>query len=206
MMNLDASGGEWFGERRLESLNPLLQVIVAGMKRRLGLVCAAVLTGSACQNMPGSFAPPVQRQPLEDFRPYRMSAIVNMSDDDAKTHFVQDVTSIQIATWRWTGKRPTLRVRMRSVENLRYTIDFAIPETTLLATGPMTVTFLVNERVLDHVRYTRAGSEHFEKPVPAGWVTAGQDATVGAEVDKLWDPPEGGPQLGMILVRIGLTQ
>src|ERR1700693_913865 len=144
------------------------------MKSRLGLVCAVVLANllnSACRNMPGPFAPPVQRQPLDDFRPYRMSAIVNMSDDDAKTHFVQDVTSIQIATWRWTGKRPTLRVRMRSAENLRYTIDFAIPEATLLATGPLTVSFLVNDRVLDRARYTHPGSEHFEKAVPAGWVT-----------------------------------
>jgi hypothetical protein len=180
------------------------------MKRRPGMVCAAVLanllTSGACQNMPGPFAPPVQRQPLEDFRPYRMSAIVNMSDEDAKTHFVQDITSLETATWRWTGKRPTVRVRMRSAENLRYTIDFAIAETTLLATGPVTVSFLVNDRVLDRARYNRAGSQHFEKPVPAGWVTAGQDITVGAEVDKLWISPENGTKLGMVLVRIGLTQ
>jgi hypothetical protein len=176
------------------------------MKRRLGLVCAAMMIDVACRNMPGPFAPPVQRQPLDEFRPYRMSAIVNMADDDAKTHFVQDITAIQTATWRWTGKRPTVRVRMRSAENLRYTIDFAIAETTLLATGPVTVSFLVNDRVLDRARYTRAGSVHFEAPVPAGWVTAGQDVTVGAEVDKVWVPPEEGPKLGMILVRMGLTQ
>ena len=176
------------------------------MKRRLGLMCAVVLTSSACQNMPGPFAPPVQRRPLDDFRPYRMSAIVNMADDDAKTHFVQDITSIQTSMWRWTGKRPTVRVRMRSAENLRYTIDFAVVETTLLATGPVTVSFLVNDRVLDRARYSRAGSQHFEKPVPAGWVAAGQDVTVGAEVDKLWISPEDGTKLGLILVRIGLTQ
>jgi hypothetical protein len=176
------------------------------MKRRLGIALAAMLTGSACQNMPGPFAPPVQRQPLEDFRPYRASAIVDMADADSRTHFVQDITSLETATWRWTGKRPTVRVRIRFAESLRYTIDFAIAETTLLATGPVTVSFLVNDRVLDHARYTRAGNQHFEKPVPAGWVTAGQDVTVGAEVDKVWTPPEGGTKLGMILMRMGLTQ
>ncbi|MCU1338718.1 MAG: hypothetical protein JWO19_4299 [Bryobacterales bacterium] len=174
------------------------------------MVCAAVLatmlTSSACRNMPGPFAPPVQRQPLQNFRPYRMSSIVNMSDEDARTHFVQDITSLEAATWRWTGKRPTVRVRMRSAENIRYTIDFAIAEATLLATGPVTVTFLVNDRVLDHARYRRAGNQHFEKPIPAGWVIAGEDVTVGAEVDKLWVSPDDGPKLGMILVRIGLTQ
>ena len=176
------------------------------MKRRLGLVCAPVLIASACRNMPGPFAPPVQRQPLEDFRPYRMSAIVDMSDEDAKTHFVQGLTSNATPTWRWTGQRPTVRVRMRSAENLRYTIDFAVGEAMIRSTGPLTVSFLVNDVVLDRVRYERDGVQHFEKAVPAGLVTAGQDAMVGAEIDKPWVPPEGGPQLGIILMRIGLTQ
>ena len=167
---------------------------------------AGMLTSSACQNMPEPFAPPVQRQPLPDFRPYRISGIVNMSDVDAQKHFVQDITGLQAATWRWTGKRPTVRVTVRSAENLKYTIDFAIVEATLATTGPVTVTFLVNDHVLDHVRYSRAGTQHFEKPIPAGWVTAGQDVTVGAEVDKLWVPADNSPKLGIILVRMGLTQ
>jgi len=181
------------------------------MKRRLGLVCAPVLIASACRNLPGPFAPPVQRQPLEDFRPYRMSAIVDMSDEDARTHFVQDLTSNATPTWRWTGKRPTVRVRMRSaenrsVENIKFTIDFSIAGVMLRNTGPLTVSFLVNDVVLDRVRYERDGVQHFEKAVPPGLVTAGQDTTVGAEIDKTWVPPEGGPQLGIILMRIGLTQ
>jgi len=180
------------------------------MKRRLGLTCAAALANmvmiSACQNMPGPFAPPVQRQPLADFRSYGMSVIVSMSDENAKEHFVQDITSLEASTWRWTGKRPTVRVRMRSGEHLRYIIDFALVEATLQVTGPVTISFLVNNRVLDRARYDRAGPQHFEKPVPAGWVTAGQDVTVGAEIDKLWVSPDNGAKLGIILVRMGLTQ
>ena len=37
------------------------------MRRRLVWVCAAALLATGCRNMPGPFAPPVQRQPLEDF-------------------------------------------------------------------------------------------------------------------------------------------
>ena len=176
------------------------------MKIRLGLICAASLIASACQNIPGPLPTPVQRQPLEDFRPYKMSAIVDMSDEDAPTHFVQDLTSNATSAWRWTGKTPILRVRMRSAENLRYTIDFAVGAVMLRNTGPLTVSFLVNGQVLDRVRYDRDGVQHFEKAVPPGWVTAGQEATVGAEIDKTWIPPEGGPQLGILLMRIGLTQ
>lgn len=176
------------------------------MKRSLALVCAAPLLATACRNMPEPYAPPVQRPPLEDFRPYRMSAIVDMSDEDAKSHFVRDFTSNATPAWRWTGQHPAVRVRMRSAENLRYTIDFAIAEVMLLKTGPLTVSFLVNDQVLDKIRYDHDGVQHFEKPVPAGWVTAGQDVTVGADIDKPWIPPEGGPELGIILIRIGLTQ
>jgi hypothetical protein len=179
------------------------------MKRGPAMVGAVLLTGvwtGACQNMPGPFAPPVQRQPPEDFRAYRMQEIVEMSDEAGPSHFVKDITGLDAGSWRWTGKQPTVRVRMRTAENLRYTIDFAIVEATLRATGPVSVSFLVNDHVLDRVRYTRAGAQHFEKAVPAGWTTAGQDVTVGAEVDKVWIPPQGGSGLGFILVRIGLTQ
>jgi hypothetical protein len=176
------------------------------MKHTLGLVCAAVLIEVSCQNTPEPFAPPVQRPPLEDFRPYRISTIVDMSNEEAQTHFVQDFTSIAAPNWRWTGLRPTVRVRVSSAENLRYTIDFAIAEATFQVTGPVTVSFLVNDQMLDRALYNHAGNQHFEKAVPAGWVTAGQDATVAAEVDKAGATAADGTKLGMILVRIGLTQ
>ena len=53
---------------------------------------------------------------------------------------------VQTPTWRWTGKRPTVRVRMRSAENLRYTIDFAIAGIDVCRHGSVDVTFLVNDR------------------------------------------------------------
>jgi len=83
---------------------------------------------------------------------------------------------------------------------------FVVAGAMLAKTGPLTVSFLLNDQVLDRVRYDHDGVQHFEKAVPAGWVTVGEDVTVGASVDKPWIPPEGGPQLGIILLRIGLTQ
>jgi hypothetical protein len=176
------------------------------MTRSVGLVCAPVLIASACRNVPGPFAPPVQRQPLADFRPYRASAIVDMSDEDAKTHFIQDFSSKATPMWRWTAKRPAVRVRMRTSGEIRYTIDFVIGEAMLRDVGPITVSFFVNDIVLGKIRYVRDGVQHFEKAIPAGLVTEGQDVTVGAEIDKTWVPPEGGPAVGIMLMRIGLTQ
>jgi len=182
------------------------QGIVAGMKRRLAIAVVAVLPEIGCQNMPEPYAPPVQRPAVENFHPYRMQAIVSMSDDDAQTHFVQDLTPLATSTWRWTGQKPTIRLKARTGEDLRYSIDFVLPEANFRETGPVNIAFLVNDRVLDRVHYGSAGDQHFEKPIPEGWVTAGQDITVGAEVDKVTVDPQKGLKLGMVLVRIGIIQ
>ena len=175
------------------------------MKRR-ALVPLAAIALSACQNLPEAYAPPVQRQPFEDFRPYRVSRIVDMADADAASHFVRDITGASGGTWRWTGQRPAVKVRLRSTEKIRYVIDFSVADATFAETGPVRVSFFVNDRLLGKARYTRPGERHFEKPVPAEWLTTDQDTIVAAEVDKVWVAPQDGAKLGLIVSRIGLTQ
>ncbi len=98
---------------------------------------------------------------------------------------------------RGQGQNPLRRA-------LKYVIDFTLPEVTFKVTGPVTITFLVNDHVLDKVRYTAQGHQHFEKMVPPGWVELGQYAIAGAEIDKVWVSPTDGARLGFILSRIGL--
>ena len=104
------------------------------MNLRAFLPSAAVLL-SACQNMPEPYAPPEQRQPFENFRPYRITRVVNMSDGDAEAHFVSGITEISGGSWRWTEQRPTVRLTIRSNENLKYLIDFTIAGKTFEQTG-----------------------------------------------------------------------
>ncbi len=170
------------------------------------LLLSGVVLLSACQNMPEPYAPPEQRQPFENFRPYRITRVVNMADGDADAHIVSGMSNINAGSWRWTEKRPTLRLTIRSNENLTYFIDFAIAGTTFAQTGPVTVSFFVNDHLLDSVHYMAPGEQHFEKKIPAGWVEANKDVIVAAEIDKVWTPPEEGPHLGFILTRIGLRQ
>lgn len=156
--------------------------------------------------MPETYAPPVQRQPFENFRPYRSTRIVNMSDGDATVRIVRDVDAGLAGSWRWAGQHPTIRVPGGPVENLLYVIDFTLPEVTIKDTGPVTLSFYVNDRLLDRVRYSSPGVQHFEKRVPDGWTQEDQEATVGAEIDKMWTSPEDGKHLGFILTSIGLKQ
>ncbi len=156
--------------------------------------------------MPEPYAPPVQRQPFENFPPQRTARVINMSDPDATVYFVQDISGKLEGTWRWCQQRPTIRIRSRTNENLKYLIDFTLPEATFRDTGPVTLSFYVNDHLLDRVQYRSPGQLHFEKPVPPEWVTPDQDSTIAAEIDKMWVSKEDGARLGFILVRMGLTQ
>jgi hypothetical protein len=170
------------------------------------LVLSGAVLLSACQNMPEPYAPPEQRQPFENFRPYRITRVVNMSDGDAESHFVSGMTDINAGSWRWVEQRPTLKLLMRSNDNLTYTIDFTIPATTFEQTGPVTLSFFVNDHLLDTVRCPAPGDRHFEKRVPDGWVEPNKEATVAAEIDKVYVSPKDGSRLGFILTRVGLKQ
>lgn len=128
-----------------------------------------------------------------------------MSDPDAELYFVKDIPGGIEGAWRWTAKRPTIKLRPKSNQGLKYVIEFAIPEVTLKQTGPVTLTFFVNDHVVDSMRYATHGNQRFEKPVPAEWITAEQDVLVGAEIDKVWIAPEDKAQLGFLLISLGLT-
>jgi hypothetical protein len=95
---------------------------------------------------------------------------------------------------------------LRQAENLVYTLDFSIADSTFKDTGPVTLTFFVNDRIIGTRRYTLPGTYHFEQPVPPNWVEAGKEATLAAEIDKVWVAPQDGAKLGFILSRIGLQQ
>jgi hypothetical protein len=156
--------------------------------------------------MPEPYAPPVQRQPFEDARPHRMSRMVDMSDSDSPAHFVGGILPGTPAPWRWTNQKPTVKVTPRTNQGLRFVIDFSLPEVTFKETGPVTMSFFVNDHLLESVPYTASGEYHYEKAVPAEWVEPLKDSQLAASVDKVWVSPTDGVKLGFILTRIGLTQ
>jgi hypothetical protein len=175
------------------------------VRSHLPIALVAILL-SSCQNMPEPYAPPVQRQPFEDARPHRITRMVEMGDADSPAHIVADISPGEPSPWRWTYQKPTVKVVARTNQGLRYVIDFSLPDVTFKTTGPVTMTFLVNDHVLDSARYTASGEYHFEKAVPPDWVEPMRDTMLAASIDKVWVAPVDGAKLGFILTRIGLTQ
>ena len=61
--------------------------------------------------MPETYAPPIQRQPIENARPYRVQRLIAMGDGDAEAFIVKDIArgTPEGGAWRWTQKRQLKR-------------------------------------------------------------------------------------------------
>jgi hypothetical protein len=188
------------GRRRLGQCETLF--FIQPFVRRIFLT-AAVVVMTGCDRAPW-LPVPDQRPSFEGFRLHG-ARVVDMSDPDVDAHIVRDIGPPADPRWRWTQSHPTLRIRVEGVEPLLYSIDFTLAESTFPNTGPVTLTFLVNDHVLDRVRYSESGHHYFEKPVPREWIPPDQVAIVAAEIDKLWRSPNDGATYGFILTRMGLT-
>jgi len=169
----------------------------------IALLLGLSLSTAACDRSPW-YPVPQQRPSFEGF-PSHGARVIDMDDPTADSRFVRDIQPRTDASWRWTGQRPAVKVRVRVIRNLKYIIDFTLPAITFKDTGPVTIAFTVNSRTLDRVRYAEPGFKHFEKEIPTDWLPIDEEAIVGAEIDKLWTSPVDGKKFGFIVSRMGLT-
>jgi hypothetical protein len=173
--------------------------------RTLALLLSS-LTLVACVSQPDLYAPPAQRQPLDQETLVSMQPMIEMGDPNIDSQIAADIMrGPQTQPWRWTMQRPAIKVRLKSARNFRYHIDFALPDVTFKETGPVTITFFVNGQKLDSVRYDTPGQKSFEKPVPDGILKEMSENILAAEIDKVWISPDKTP-LGFIVSRFGLLQ
>ena len=159
----------------------------------------------SCERLPESYPPPEQRPPAA-LTPDPAAMMVEMSDPDASQHIVKDINEAGNVPWRWSGKRPTVKVLVYATDNVRASVDFAIWDEGFKQTGPLELSFFVNNRRLDKVSYATPGYKHFEKAVPADWLSAATESTVSIDVDKLYVAPKDGAEFGVILTRIGFLR
>lgn len=159
---------------------------------------------AACDRLPETYAPPEQRHPVEGFNPPPESMMVEMGDPKADPSIVKDIYGASNPSWRWTGQDPTVRMLLLRTDRLKFIADFAIWDQGFKTTGPVEIAYLVNNQVLEKVRYARAGLKHYEKAVPAAWLSAGSENTLAMLVDKVYIAPQNQMKFGVILVRLGL--
>lgn len=176
------------------------------MRQRL-LLFSLLIPLAACVTIPDSYAPPIQRKPLDLIEPSAAKAFLRMGDASASNHIVGDINeSIECGSWRWTKRKPTMRFQLKRVANQKFKADLSIADQTFKETGPVTITFTINDRELARETYTKAGRHPFEKAVPAEWLHAVGDNIVSLEIDKLWTAPADGVELGFILASAGFQE
>jgi hypothetical protein len=167
----------------------------------------ALLLTTSCKRLPESYPPPEQRHPQEGNIGGRASMMLEMNDPNAGLHFVQDISpKLEGGYWRWTGKRPTVKMLLVKTQGLKFSTDFTVYEGCLKQTGPVTITFTIDGRVLEKQTYTTPGYKHIEKPVDPAWLQTANPTVIGAEIDKVYLDPSDGAKLGFILTKIGFER
>ena len=143
------------------------------MTRSLTLALLSIVLCAGCTRLPESFPPPEQRAPLTVPLAGPLGYFVSMADPNADAYLVKDVADSGPGTWRWVYGHPVLRFFVPDVPRLKFAMDFAIPERTMRETGPVTLTFTVNGKLLDRLRCEKPGEQHYAHDVPPGMLRAG---------------------------------
>jgi hypothetical protein len=127
-----------------------------------------------------------------------------MDDRLANEYVVRDIT-LERSPLRWALLHPELRFQVKETRNLKFAAEFVIPEVTFKVTGPVTVSCSLSGKPLGSIRCDHSGDYRFEKPVPEGWVKAGQPISVTFQAEPRWVSKEDGAQLSFLLRSAGFT-
>jgi hypothetical protein len=169
-------------------------------------VAAAILALAlcGCTPLPTSYPVPEQRPLLDGPEPGPLEAFVPFADSRTPDYLLEGfLDAAPGQTWRWTGKKAFLKVRLGDVENLHLVWEFALPEESYRPLLPVTVTYWVNEKVAGKVTYAKAGVVRHVQPVEPALLVANGENRIGIEMDKVYVAPEDKAELGMVVSGAG---
>jgi hypothetical protein len=162
---------------------------------------------AGCVTGPDWYAPPAQRELLPVSEASVLRMFIQMNHPNAPAHLVKDISdTVEADSWRWTHRRPELRFYLEKIDDLKFAADFSISGATFEKTGPVVISFFVNDQLLDRVRYTAHGHQKYQRPVPAELLRPFAINRVVIQPDKVWISPHDGVALGVILTEAGFKR
>ncbi len=149
----------------------------------------------------------MQRVFNPDAEPKVVGAIISMDSPHVDNYILSGVITREPgASWRWANEKAELRFALSETARMKFIADFVIAEDTLKETGPVTMQFAIDGKVVGRQRYDQAGEKHFETEVAEGVLRTDGPMTVTAQVDKYYQSPIDGVKLGFLLIRMGFRQ
>jgi hypothetical protein len=176
------------------------------VKRSRFYLVLPVVVWAGCTSLPDTFPPPAQRQPLTVPPSTPFGYFVAMSDPNAEAYIVQGFADASEGSWRWAHDHPVLRFYVPEVPRVNFTMDFSLPEQTFRETGPVTLTFTLNGKLFDRVRYEHAGQQHYSRAVPPEFLHKNGVNLVAIDPDHVFIAKADGAKLGFILSRAGFAE
>ncbi len=161
---------------------------------------------ASCARLPESFAPPAQHAALASIPLAGPGNFFSMADSNAADYLVSGVADHGPGTWRWTYDHPVLRFFVPALPDLRFSLEFTLPQDTFRHTGPVTLSISLNGQALDRIRYDQAGQHSYSHPVPPAMIYPGALNFIAIDPHPVWISPDDGAHLGFILSRAGFTE
>jgi len=162
---------------------------------------------TACSSEPAWQPLPMQRVFDPSTEPKVVGAIISMESPHVDNYIVSGVITREPgSSWRWANEKAQLRFALSETERMKFVADFVIADETFKVTGPVTMKFVVDGKLLGSERYDKPGEKHYETEVAPGLLRADGPMTVVAEVDKYFKSEQDGVKLGFLLIRMGFTQ
>jgi len=157
--------------------------------------------------LPDSYPVPEQRSSKDGPDPEPLGAFVSFSDARSPDYVVDGfLPSAPDQLWRWASARPTVRVRVSRKTGLRLRVNFAFPDDSHKPLLPITVSYFINDRLLEAVVYKQSGVLEFRKAVPPEFLAEDADNLIRLEVSPIYIAKADGVKLSMIVSELGLER
>ena len=179
------------------------------MLRRLiiPMLCLALV---ACRG-PESYPPPAQfvmpsgpEPPATMPDPNRL--LIAMADLDWKSHVIDGVLDgPDSENYRWCHPRALFRLTPTDIRSLVFYTRFILIDAQFRPAGVVTLTISINGHTLDRARFVKSGDQEYLRPVPEGWLTAGEPVIITLDLAPPL-PVANGDQLGVLLHSIGFRK
>ena len=171
---------------------------------RVASVVIGALVVAGCGRPSFEYPPPEQRSntfALSDLEP----PFVEMSWRNTNEWIVRDISPVREGVRRWAFEHPELKFILNSTKRQTLVADVGLPPDTLAQTGPVTLSFFVNDHPTGALAYETAGDRRFSAPVPAEWLTTAGYTRVRIEPSRVFVAGDGA-KLGFVLYRAGFVE